>query len=387
MAPTTRREAVFALGAVCGTAGCLGDVALDGCPSSREPMWAVSGHLWSPPAVSQNRVYVGERFSASGVDRLSRIGCYGAGTGRAFWVHPVETGTGWPRRVGSTVYVGTGDDRLFALEAATGRTQWVYDAEGSEEFGGGAWSQPAATDDRVVIAVSSSDSSDASPADPGDYTHRVVGLDAADGRVVWELSLARGVFGGPVVAEGAVYVATEAGRVHRVDPATGAVAWTASLAGAVRRQPAITRQSVVVGTESGDLVGLDPASGDSRWLVETGGAITALTAADRRVTAGTMAGRILAVDGGSTAWTTSRDAAIAAIDPTDERLWALDQRGFLAGIDPGDGQQTRELLVGPADGDRCGWRPSVRRGRGLYAEYRRAIITDRGEVAAFRLPE
>lgn len=372
---TTRRRAVAAVGAALGTAGCLGGVFDDGCPPAREPTWQIVGDFWSPPAVADNRVYVGEWYGASGVDRLSRIGCYGTGTGRAYWVHPVESGTGWPRRVGETVYVGTGDDRLLALDAATGRRRWTYDAGGREQYGGGAWARPVATDDRVVLAVSSSDDSDPSPSDPSEFTHRLVGLDRADGRVVWERSLARGVFEGMQLADGAAYAATEAGRLYRVDPADGSLAWTAELPGSIRRQPIVTGRAVVVGTESGQLVGLDRANGNSRWATELDGAVTALTTHDGRVVAGDETGRLVSRTGETTVWTETLDAPIAGVDGTDDQLWVLDQRGVLVEIDPASGEHRRALLVGPSSGDRCGWRAERRRRRGLAVESGRAIVT------------
>jgi len=101
----------------------------------------------------------------------------------------------------------------------------------------------------------------------------VRGLDAADGRVVWELrtggpNAARPVFVGPED----VLVASMDGHVYRVNPRNGRVVWASAEPGtSVTSSPVVAGQvdepdaTVFVTSIDGRLVALDLATGKQRW--------------------------------------------------------------------------------------------------------------------------
>ena len=87
------------------------------------------------------------------------------------------------------VPTGTATDLVLALDDETGDGQWTYDASSREEYGDGPPGQPP-----VVVGISHSRQTD---ADPGDSTHRVVGLDRETGTERWATAVDGRVRSGP----------------------------------------------------------------------------------------------------------------------------------------------------------------------------------------------
>jgi outer membrane protein assembly factor BamB len=91
----------------------------------------------------------------------------------------------------------------------------------------------------------------------------------------WTASLHEPVWSSPIVAGGAVYVATDAGTVASLDAATGAIRWKVHVGPSVRATPALIDGTLFVGvygTLNGGgpptgaaFVALDPATGAVRW--------------------------------------------------------------------------------------------------------------------------
>jgi outer membrane protein assembly factor BamB len=91
----------------------------------------------------------------------------------------------------------------------------------------------------------------------------VAALDTATGKVDWRFDADRPVFCSPAVADGVVYVAGYDLRFYALDAETGSVHWTAPLEDYVYTAPAVTDDTVYVGR--GGVVALDTATGRRRW--------------------------------------------------------------------------------------------------------------------------
>jgi hypothetical protein len=89
-----------------------------------------------------------------------------------------------PAIAGGTVYVGSGDHRVYALDAATGHLRWSYTTGDSLE------SSPAIAGGTVYI---------------GSYDHKVYALDAT-GHLRWAYTTGDVVKSSPAVAGGTVYI-------------------------------------------------------------------------------------------------------------------------------------------------------------------------------------
>ena len=91
------------------------------------------------------------------------------------------------------VYVGSGDDKVYCLDASTGTQVWNYTTGNIVD------SSPAVADGRVYV---------------GSYDGRVYCLDASTGAQVWNYTTGNYVFSSPAVADGVLFVGSGDGSVY-----------------------------------------------------------------------------------------------------------------------------------------------------------------------------
>jgi outer membrane protein assembly factor BamB len=139
-----------------------------------------------------------------------QLAAFRARDGRPLWRHAVEGNARVaypPTALGGTLYLGGGDGRLTALDAATGAVRWSVDR-------GGVWQylrqMAPAADGRVLVA--------------GGYEDEVYGLDPATGAIVWRHDAGNFV-NSQLVAHGRVHFWSPTGWMVALDAATGARVW------------------------------------------------------------------------------------------------------------------------------------------------------------------
>jgi outer membrane protein assembly factor BamB len=373
----TRRRLLAAV----GTAGVGGAYWLtrsdgDGCAPRRSPSWQVSGERWTRPVVGPHGVLVGENSGMTGGDRLNRVGCFRAD--RPQWVHQyADDGVGVPYTDEDLAAVGTGSDRVHAFEQPSGRHRWTYDAGGREEYGGGAWGQPARADGAVVVAVSHSGLSDADPSNPGSYTHRLLALDDVDGRPRWECALDAQTFVGPVVNEDTVAAVTESGSVYGVALGSGERQWRESLPGDGWVPPLLDadRGTVTVATGgigedpgAGAVAQFDAATGERAWTRRLSAGARGATRHEGRVVVTTSDGRALALDAesGDRLWKTDLGPAGGPVAASDATVAILDNTGVVHLLWAESGQHRSRFRTVDDRGDYCGWRSSLTKAGGVH---------------------
>lgn len=192
--------------------------------------------------------------------------------GTVKWVFPTGGAVhSSPAVVDGTVYVGSRDGRLYALNAATGAKRW--------EFPTGSWveSSPAVVDGRVYF---------------GSQDGMLRALDAATGAPRWEFDAEFGVDSAPAVAGGLVYFGADH-SLFAVDAASGERRWSLELPFRVG-SPAVANGIVYVGS----VQAFDARRGWRRLQFRAYGRIASSVAVtDTTVYAVTTAGRAMAIDG------------------------------------------------------------------------------------------
>jgi outer membrane protein assembly factor BamB len=158
-----------------------------------------------------------------------------------------------PAVVGGTVYIGSDDENLYALEARTGAVRWRF------RTGGRVYSSPAVADGLVFV---------------GSMSRRLHAVHAATGRAAWSYDAGGFVDASPAVAAGVVYVSDSGGLVHAVSARTGARLWTRDLHADGASSPAVVGGTVYVGSEDGRLHALRARSGAPLWSTPIGDQIT-----------------------------------------------------------------------------------------------------------------
>ena len=140
---------------------------------------------------------------------------------KVLWTHPLGEGVEATAAIaGDRIYLGGLDGGFYALDLATGKPQWKYQAEGS-------------------------------------------------------------IRSSPALADGVLFFGDEAGFVHAVAADTGTRIWRYEALGEVTSSPNLAGDCVLVGSFDQFLYCLSPKDGTVRWKVETDGPVNASPAVFR----------------------------------------------------------------------------------------------------------
>jgi len=152
--------------------------------------------------------------------------------------------------------VGGDDGTLFVVDRSNGRIVWTWKGEGSMDR------RPAFDQDRIYVATSQD---------------KLYALDAKTGKPVWSYDRDRPEgfsihgYSAPVVVGGQVYAGFSDGFIVSLDARSGDIVWARSLASAseqfvdVDTTPAYFDDVIVAASHSGGLYGLDRVDGKIRW--------------------------------------------------------------------------------------------------------------------------
>jgi eukaryotic-like serine/threonine-protein kinase len=159
---------------------------------------------------------------------------------------------------GSTVFVGSSDRHLYAVDAETGVERWRFRA------GGAVDATPAVADGRVY-AVSRDGA--LSAVDATDGTHRWTFRTGGEQRHdFWDFYLSD-----PLVHGGLVVFGSGDGHVYAVEQRTGEERWRYRTGGMVHGSPVADDRHVYVGSFDGVLYALDLATGEPAWTYRVEG--------------------------------------------------------------------------------------------------------------------
>jgi outer membrane protein assembly factor BamB len=194
----------------------------------------------------------------------------------------VQNPEGWasPAVDGSTIYYFPKKDRISAITLApdgSATANWTFPDKNRPE-------QKDLKFDSVYDTAS-----DATTIYMGSWNGRLFALNRADGSPKWFKKdfIQGGIVGGPVLADGRLIVGTTANRLYVLDPATGepAPGWSRSgitFDGALWAPPVAASGRVYVATMGGEVHALDLADGRRLWPqpFRTEGAIADLSLLD-----------------------------------------------------------------------------------------------------------
>jgi outer membrane protein assembly factor BamB len=155
-----------------------------------------------------------------------------------------------PTVVGGVVYVGSHDDNLYALDAATGTVLWTYTT------GNYIDSTPAVVNGAVYF---------------GGWDDYFYALNASDGTLLWKFFADGFVSSSPSVANGVVYFGNDMGVVYALDAASGTKLWSYDTG----QHAATSSPTLAAGMEFIQayyhLYAFDAVTGQMVWTYTTGG--------------------------------------------------------------------------------------------------------------------
>jgi outer membrane protein assembly factor BamB len=195
------------------------------------------------------------KFETGGESRLEMAGLYGIAPSLEVVPDPWDFYISSPTVVDGSVYFGSGDHNIYALDAATGKLQWKAKA------GDVVHSSPAVADGVLYI---------------GCWDGMFFALDAKTGQLRWKFSTGvdathfmQGIPGSPAISAGVVVFGSRDNNIYALEAATGKLLWKLDNQGSwVIASPAIEDGVVYVTTsDSMKLRALDLMTGQSKFEV------------------------------------------------------------------------------------------------------------------------
>jgi len=223
---------------------------------------------------------------------------------------------------GSTVFFGSSDHHLHAVDLASGAEKWKF------KSGGRIPSTPAIGNGLVYFLC---------------YDGNFYAVDEATGTLKWKFATegerrfaAKHLHGmepatetmpdpfdfylsSPVVGSGLIYFGSSDGNVYALDCATGALKWKFKTSDVVHSSPALADGTVFVGSWDTYLYALDAASGKEKWRFKTG---------EDHETYNQVGIQASPVVANGVVYFGCRDANFYALDAiSGKKLWAYNNKG------------------------------------------------------------
>jgi outer membrane protein assembly factor BamB len=238
------------------------------------------------------------KFATAGERRFEAKGLHGMQPFSQTIADPFDVFLSSPVIAGGTVFFGSGDGHLYALDAASGELRWKFKTgdvvHASPAYSGGtlyfgSWDSwfyavDAATgkekwrfhggEDALIhnqVGFQSSPAVVNGVVYTGCRDSNVYALDAATGQEKWRVNnQGSWVNSSPAVAGGKVYFGTsDSSLFHAVDAATGKPVFKQQLKAYVFSSPSVAGDVVYLGILNGTMEARDRESGELLWTFQT----------------------------------------------------------------------------------------------------------------------
>ncbi len=261
-APSPEPAAVVAL------TSCTPTVAVDAAatiqPAPPPVLWSfqTNGAIWGTPSIDDQTVYIG-----SDDGNLYAVDAH---TGDERW-HFATAGLVRSRPAFSNgfVYFTSDDGFLYAVDADSGQQVWRTDI--------GNFSEPEKRenpgnipDPTIFDYLQSSPIVSGRRVYVGSADGQVYAVVAETGRITWSVKTGQKVRATPAVEDGTVYVGSWDGTVYALDALTGETRWKTAIGGQVQSTAAVTGGLVYTGSRKASVVALDAQTGQKRWECDYG---------------------------------------------------------------------------------------------------------------------
>lgn len=233
-------------------------------PTASDPTVAwtyeADGPFWGSPIVADGTVYIGSTDNS--------VYALDADTGDEQWSFPTQHRVeGTPAYADGAIYVGSYDKHLYAIDADSGDGRW------SRNFDGLIRGSPTPRDGSIFVGVGCHNLACGWYADDADVPKNgwIYSLDAASGETNWRYEVGQEVVSTPAVTDDLVYVGASDGTLYALAPDSGEVEWTYETRDMIWSSPAVAFGTVYVTDWNGNVHAVDAATGERDWLADTAG--------------------------------------------------------------------------------------------------------------------
>ena len=249
-------------------------------PSLQTLVWKfeTGGRVISSPLVVGDAVYVGSADgSLYAVDRAT-----GAQRWKFETQGPVNSS---PAYHDGLVYAGSLDGNFYAVDAATGTVRWTFATKGERRFTApgihGAIPRTERMPDPFDVFLSSPAVA-GNTVYFGSGDQHVYALDAATGALRWSFATGDVVHASPAVVDGVVYIGSWDRNVYALDASTGRERWRYTTGNdtviynqiGIASSAAVAGDVILVGGRDGKFHAVDARTGAGRWVHDNRGGWT-----------------------------------------------------------------------------------------------------------------
>ncbi|MDQ2683394.1 MAG: serine/threonine-protein kinase, partial [Chloroflexota bacterium] len=196
---------------------------------------------------------------------------------------------------GGTIYVGSYDGNLYAVDDTDGSVRWRFKTQS------GIVTRPAVQAEMVVF---------------GSEDKTIYAVSRSSGRAIWTFRTNGKVRSSPSVDDRSVIIGSDDGHVYRLDRSKGVVTWRYRTFAPVRSSPVQQDDNVLCGSDDGFLYNIHADSGSLIWRFNVDAPVVSTPAIEGdRVIVGASDGTIrgFALRDGKALWSVeTRKAVIAA---------------------------------------------------------------------------
>ena len=220
-----------------------------------QPLWTVEtdAPVFGSPLVSGGTVFIG--------DDSGRLWALAAEDGAEAWTFAAAGAVrARPALFAERLYVPADDGALYCLRASSGEPVWRARIGAApsprQRIGAPGWSYDNLTSAAVVADGS---------VYVGTLDGALVALDAETGAERWRARTDGAIVSTPLVAAGKAVFGSFDGKLRALDARTGAPVWTVEAGAPVTSSPTASGDLCIVGTRNYDLFGIELATGERRW--------------------------------------------------------------------------------------------------------------------------
>ncbi|MBI5935006.1 MAG: PQQ-binding-like beta-propeller repeat protein [Chloroflexi bacterium] len=262
------KDALLAAGRKTGALSQMPTVSLPG--SAIKPLWTFTceDEIRGAPAIHQGTLFIGSYDN--------NLYAINSADGKFLWKYPTDRGVvSRPAVYEGNVYFGSEDNRLHVVGARSGKVVWTYFTEGPVR------SSPRIAEGHLFF---------------GSDDHYIHAVNMNTGRAAWKFETTSPVRSSPFVANELVYAGNESGDFYAVD-FRGVMKWRFQAKRAITSSPVVAGQAVYFGSMDGAFYALDARNGWTVWRFRLGkGSIVSPAVTENIVITGAADGFIYALD-------------------------------------------------------------------------------------------
>jgi len=290
-------------------------------PTNQEAVSSQSGGILESLEVGMTTVQGNNATVVSATYDTDTVYAWDAETGEVLWSRTTGGSiSSDPTVSGNTVYVGTGQYAVEAINLTDGSLEWSYTNVGSFPE-----SSPTIVNGTVYIG-----------------SDGLYALDSDTGSLEWSYTAPGDVTNAPNYHNGTVYFGSDDNSVYAVDAATGNQEWSFATGGSVKSAPTYANGTVYVGSNDNNLYALDASTGNQEWSYNTGGTVSASSPVieNGSVYIGGNSNQLHSVDTdtGSQEWTYSAGSSVNTPSYASGTVY-ITYNNELAAVDPDTGNQ------------------------------------------------